>query len=549
MIAAVLLAVVAQATPPRDLPRPASPVGGAIDGVVVTDEPQPRPVRRARVTLAGASGDAGTILLTAEDGTFEFAGVPPGRYTVTAQKDAYVAIVNGSWRAAANGQRVTLAAGERARLEFHLARGAVITGTVLDVDGTPMQGVDVRAYERHFFGVTGEYRYVDAGAVSLVTDDRGVYRIFGLPPGGYFVAAGPPPPTDGAASQVRMAGRDGRRYRLSRVFYPSAVDPARAARITVGAGEERSGIDVQLQYVPLASISGTLAVPPGRGGADVAIVPILEAGTPVLSTTAALVDGAGHFTFANLPPGMYRLTARNTSGLGTLAASIDVTLDGDDIENVMLSCQPTLGVTGMVVFRGDTAVPAFGRSTGGPPLAAAVREAAMPTMDLDGVRFRIQGVVPGPFRLGTNIRGLRTPLDAWWLTSITAGDVQLLDTPVTGFQDIDGAIATFSDRVSTITGAVSDSTGSPCPNAQVIAFSRDRRAWFFQSWRIAAASTDDAGRYVIRNLPPGDYLLAATLDLVPLEWYDPAVLERLAPAARPFTVAGAESQAHDLVIR
>ena len=549
MIAALLLTMVAQATPPRDLPRRSASLTGAIGGVVVTDETQPRPVRRARVTLTGASSDAGSTAITGDDGVFVFADVAPGRYSVTAQKDAYVTVANGSWRAAANGQRVTLVAGERQRLEFRLARGAVITGTVLDVDGTPMQGVDVRAYERHFFGVTGEYRYLDAGAVSLVTDDRGVYRIFGLPPGDYFVAAGPPPPTDGAASQVRMAGRDGRRYRLSRVFYPSSVDAARAAPIVVRAGEERSGIDVQLQYVPLASISGMLVVPPGRGAAEIAIAPILEAGSPALGTTGAIVDDAGHFTFANVPPGTYRLTARNTSGSGTLAASIDVTLDGDDLDGVTLSLQPTLAINGMVVFRGDTPAPVFGRSTSAPPLAAAVHEGAMPGMDLDGVRFRIQGIVPGPFRLGTNILGLRAPLDAWWLTSITAGDVQLLDAPIAAVKDIDGAIATFSDRVSTIAGVVSDAVSRPHPYAQVIAFSRDRGAWFFQSWRVAAASTDDAGRYVIRNLPPGDYLLAVALDLVPLEWYDPAVLERLAAGARPFTVMGAETQAQDLVIR
>jgi hypothetical protein len=178
-----------------------------------------------------------------------------------------------------------------------------------------------------------------------------------------------------------------------------------------------------------------------------------------------------------------------------------------------------------------------------------MHENAMPTMDLDSVRFRIQGIVPGGFRLGTNILGLRAPLGNWWLTSIALGDVQLLDTPIEGIRDITGAVAILSDHASAITGVVSDADGAPHEHAHVVAFSRDRGAWFFQSWRVAAASTDDVGRYVIRNLPPGDYLLAVSLDLVPLEWFDPAVLERLSYGAVPFTVAGAETQTHDLVIR
>ena len=60
---------------------------------------------------------------------------------------------------------------------------------------------------------------------------------------------------------------------------------------------------------------------------------------------------------------------------------------------------------------------------------------------------------------------------------------------------------------------------------------------------------DADGRYSIRNLPPGDYRIAVAIDLDPGEWFDPAVLERLLPAATPLTIAGLERETLDLAIR
>ena len=122
------------------------------------------------------------------------------------------------------------------------------------------------AFARRYVGSQGEPRYLSAGMPTLaVSDDRGVYRIFGLPAGDYIVAA-----------QPRIAGMPGAEVRtmvrgvvsergvvLAQVFHPAASEVGRASRVSVRAGEERSGIDIQLQYVALAAVSGLVPAPSG----------------------------------------------------------------------------------------------------------------------------------------------------------------------------------------------------------------------------------------------------------------------------------------------
>src|SRR4029079_1856561 len=117
--------------PPRDA-RPPAPAGdvGTITGVVVSDEAQPRPLRRARVSLGRAGLTITRGVVTADDGSFVFDRVPPGRFSLLAEKEAYVprrdtALIAG--------------AGQAARVTLRLPRGAVVSGTVLDIDGQPAQ--------------------------------------------------------------------------------------------------------------------------------------------------------------------------------------------------------------------------------------------------------------------------------------------------------------------------------------------------------------------------------------------------------------------------
>lgn len=82
-----------------------------------------------------------------------------------------------------------------------IARGGVITGVVRDLRGRPVPGVNVRVLKLGYSAVTGE-RSLGAPSIgsASMTDDRGEYRAFGLPPGGYLVLAAPGPRRDEATT-------------------------------------------------------------------------------------------------------------------------------------------------------------------------------------------------------------------------------------------------------------------------------------------------------------------------------------------------------------
>jgi hypothetical protein len=155
IVALAFAAVMAQAQPPvRDAP-PVAVIGTAtVSGVVVSADAQPRPLRRARVTLNGQALPRTAI--TADDGSFFFDRVPAGRVTLSAVKDGYVPMSYGATRTGRPGSGVQVAEGQVVRVSLSLPRGAVITGTLVDVDGLPAQGLAVTALARRYVGSQGE---------------------------------------------------------------------------------------------------------------------------------------------------------------------------------------------------------------------------------------------------------------------------------------------------------------------------------------------------------------------------------------------------------
>jgi hypothetical protein len=232
-------------------------------------------------------------------------------------------------------------------------------------------------------------------------------------------------------------------------------------------------------------------------------------------------------------------------------ASADVVVNGEDVD-VSLATQALLSISGRAAFEGERAAPPllpaefrinmpfFAMATsGGWP---------MPPIVFDGSRFRLEGIVPGRYRAMPNAQGIRAAVGGWWLKSISAGGRELLDAPLDLQQSIDDAVATFSDRASEVSGRLLDGGGAPVADLPVVVFSVDRSTWFFNSRRIAGVRSDRDGRFAFRNLPPGEYRIAAA-DLDPNEWFDPAVLERLMPGATRVTMTGVERQTIDLIVK
>jgi hypothetical protein len=577
--------LLAQQVPPRDQPRAAAATGTArITGVILSDDPDPRPLRRATVTLGSAASLVGDSAMTNDDGTFAFEGLAAGRYTVRAEKPAYVAMAYGARRHGKPGTGILLRDGEAAHVTLRLPRGAVIAGMVADSDGQPVAGVQVAAMTYAYNEVSGERQVpVPLSGPQVRTDDRGMYRMFGLSAGDFAITAIAPPGPPRAYGLQRLSSADVRRaldqarsrmavpargesdgtprnLMLAGVYYHGTTRAGEATRITLRAGEERTGVDIRLDYVPAASISGTVAGMPGR---RTAVILALKGDNPygVLTRSQATTHrttAEARFSFSNIAPGTYLLLARGEGEFrageppSELWAMAEVQVDGQDLAGIVLTAAPALSIAGRIEFDGTPpppgAIPSFVRTPGA--ILGVHGSQPTPAVRIDEQRrFRIDGFLPGPLRLSTQLPGVRTPMRGWWLASAIADGRDLLDAPLDLQQSLDNVVVTFTQRASELSGRVAGATGTPVPQTYVVAFSADRSAWFFQSRRVAGVRTDDEGRYLIRNLPQGEYLLAVSDDLETNEWFDPAVLERLTAGAVRVSIRERETRTQDLTVR
>jgi hypothetical protein len=233
-------------------------------------------------------------------------------------------------------------------------------------------------------------------------------------------------------------------------------------------------------------------------------------------------------------------------------AMANVIVNGEDVGNVALAAHAGLTISGQIAFEGQAPAVTLPLSLRVPiPTTMTIANAGftLPAVQIDGTRFKIEGIIPGPYRLSGNLQGIRSPIGTWWLKSFVVGGRDILDAPLDLQSSADDAVATFTDRVSEVSGVAADGQGTPVEDAFVVVFTTDRAGWFYNSRRIAGVRAGRDGGYSIRNLPPGEYRVLATRDLEQGEWFDPGVLERLLPVAVPVTIAGPEKQVRNLAVR
>src|SRR5687767_4843396 len=450
----LLLSTHAAAQQPRDNQRRAIAGNAVVTGLVVSADAPARPLRRVRVTISGSELDVARSTITTDEGQFSFESLPAGRYTLTAAKDGYATTAFGAVRPGRPGRSVTVAYGETRRLRMQLPRGAVITGVVRDPYGDPAAGLNVVVLSRRFAPGTGEQR-LQTTATNAATDDRGIYRVFGLAAGSYLVTALPRfSAVGGAGGEVTTVSREEIQRALSEVqggrtssrpgmpastppapapplrraslsvaptYFPGTAEESRATAITVAAGEVRTGVDFDLDYLPLVSVEGHVSAPP-----DARVQVMLskaDPDSPYQTTTTAIPGQDGRFTFRRVQPGHYVIQARAYSqaarAAGTLQASFwgrtEIIVAGEDLEGVGVPLEPTLNLLGDLVFEGTTNPPSLDGFK--LPLQVAPRglgTVPFPAPVVQGSQVVLLGVAPGTYRFMSTPQGIRTRIGPWW---------------------------------------------------------------------------------------------------------------------------------------
>jgi protocatechuate 3,4-dioxygenase beta subunit len=538
----------------------------SLTGAVVDTTDGRRPVRRAIVTITGPALKMPRSLVTDDSGAFEFDGLRPGNYFITASKPAYLRGTYGAPPPSRSALPVRLSLREhRTGLELAMARGATLAGKITDGNGQPEPGATVTVFRR----LVG-----DAGTpvATNVSDDLGRFRVFGLEPGTYVLAVNfsPSGPTDrvevrsdeAVQSILDVLGKGLPAPTASPViekdvptYYPNAWDASDATDITVGIGETRVGLDVVLRRGHTVSVSGAI-VPSVQSPSLVTLIAesgLLIKGAQVATQVVPASDGT--FRFAGVNPGRYILRTDQPDGLWAREL-VDVV--DRDLSGIRLDLRSSVSYEGRIKFE-ETA-------NARTPVTAPIRITFASDSDkaLRAAAARGQVRVSHPIDVSTQVRadghftatGLRpgryeitaSSVPGWSITSITVGTEEVRDA----FVELGSMNPTDTELLITYARSGARVSGllgpGGCPGCSVILVPTDSSTWRWSPKRIQAVSPNETGEFVFDNPVPGDYFLGVVTNLAPEDLADPVFLERLRTGAVPAHIASGEQKRLNLRI-
>jgi len=180
------------------------------------------------------SPNASTKATTDSDGVYKLEGLAPGKYTVSPSASPLIS-ANGN-----SSTEVTVGEGATSDgIDFALALGGVITGKITDSEGRPViaERVSLKPLDKKEAASISESIAGMFGERMYSTDDRGIYRIYGLRPGRYIVSTGKD--SDPMSAFIFQGPK------RVQTFYPSVTDEAKATPVQVTSGAEAAGIDIQ----------------------------------------------------------------------------------------------------------------------------------------------------------------------------------------------------------------------------------------------------------------------------------------------------------------
>jgi hypothetical protein len=507
-----------------------TPVAGAV--VTLTgpfgSATEPRAVPLANIT--GGPGAAPSVsVMTTGDGYFVVRNLPSGLFTTAVRAAGYVN---------SDTPPTVIEVLDSPRPTEHtirLWRFAAIGGRVTDERGEPLAGVQVTALTRLGSGAGVQLRPF----ATELTDDRGEYRIAGLPPGEYAVGAlstastvpedvaaaldpAPSnretafamsgelveslfsrtfgcstclnPPNEGQhaggfvfarPAMTLPPGPDGRPLGFTNTYYPGTSTPAESSAIVLRSGESRSSLDLVLRLSRTVHVAGVVRGPDGPMP-HVALNLVPAGGSPgdfsgveLTGRMAAVSDASGKFLFLGVPPGDYTLYVtwvRVRSGNErTLWVVQPLGVGETDLDGLDVQLRPGIAISGRLEFKG-----------GDPPLMNGMAGVIniRPSGSPSAWRTQQGRAMPdGTFRLPGDPAGRYTlnaflppSAESWFWQSTTLDGRPLPGEMVDLVSDeVTGLVLTFGRTTNRISGRVTDAAADM--DVAVIAFAADSTAW------------------------------------------------------------------------
>ena len=503
---------------PAPSKNPDEPANGVITGKVVNEGGQP--VAGASVSIRPASSiNIGRTASSDADGNFRLSGLEPALYNIVATAPAYATVSSES-----ETQATYYRVGDNVRLE--MVRGGVVTGALTNAAGEPVIAVRVRATMIR----DARGKAPKAAPFSFneqLTDDRGIYRIWGLAPGTYLVSAGGSSFSQGF--QFNPYDSD------SPTFAPSSTRDT-AAEVIVRSGED-SNADIRYRNEPGFIVSGTVK---SIGEHDPA-VNLMPVGAGIIPAAMSMqFPGSRGFSFNGVSDGDYDLVAQEvTTGLLTstprfaLSDSKRITVRGGNVSGIELITKPLPSLSGRIMLEPSKVRDCQGKR---PPLfAETVVELQRPDKEkakepsgtlrlfgmLDGSAspnrdgaFAIRNVLPGRYQFEP-----RFYARYWYLKSITIGaaaastaksqpaktDAAANWTAIKTGDQLSNLTITLAEGAASIKGKLTLAEGATAPAGSsffLIPAEQDKADDVLRFFVTEIAAD---GTFALNNLPPGKY--------------------------------------------
>lgn len=507
-----------------------------LEGQVLNDRTD-QPLRRAHVTLRPIEAGLTTIGVEADDdGAFLIHDITPGRYSLLAERDGYLSnsiCLHGALRMP---PVLNIASNQHlAGITFRLRPWAVLAGQVSYEDADP--GVNVRVIAYREYHRRGRHGYEVAS--STLTDDRGEYRMHGLQPGSYFIAATSEksapergyqeqPPVDSKGRELPVTG-------YTTTFYPNTVKLSEAVSVRLNYGQEVRGIAIVLHPVRKVNLRGRITS--GVTGEIVTGASIMLQRTDSHNAGSlpepAMVnfDRNGNFLIRAVTPGPYLVTAEGSDAGTRLTGRALLTVTDQDIENLDLIISPELAWRGIVRIEGGGDL----KLTSSLIAALEPRTERTPSVNTPANLTGFPCKVTADETYDVFVRNLP---DDFYLSAVRVNGSDALETGLEGKaaspeKPFELVLDSRGGRVGGVVAGPDDNAWSGANMALIPDPPRGR----LQAYRESAA--DEYGRFLFRGVAPGKYILIAWLDDPPCDYYDPEGLDACRATGMPVTVSQA----------
>ncbi|MGC2695103.1 MAG: carboxypeptidase-like regulatory domain-containing protein [Candidatus Angelobacter sp.] len=464
----------------------------------------------------------------------------PGSYRLWVERKGFARQAYDALSPAGEGSAITLAPGQQIhQVIFRLVPLGAITGRVLDEDDGPIQGAGIQVLRPSY--ANGRRQLISVSGTS--SNDRGEYRVFGLPAGIYLMRASMPgAPMSQPFKSGSLSPETQDSYAAT--YYPGVLDVAAASSISLGEGSEVPELDFHVHKTLSITVRGHVispAVSLPASQLQVILAHNEDNAASYIDRAAAVVDPTtGKFEIRGVSPGSYFLVASQLAAGRPFGGRtpLEVTATAPP-EDVAVTLTPGFDIVGNIevddVPRGNVPtltvrlVPSEGLTLGSPPSSR---------VGSDG-NIRLGGVTPGLWTIVVD----SLPPDMWVKMESLAGNETLSgELPIS--ESMRGQLRiVLAKGGSQISGTVL-SNGQPSRATVVLAPAAAELWSSHQLFKVT--NTSERGTFTLKGVPPGSYKLFGFQEIEPFAWFDPNVLKMVDGVGEFVTVGPGENVLKDV---